>query len=343
MQFCYCAFVFNGLGTGGLNFNSKTQVDRQRVSRSALLLAGVFAVLAACQSSSITSGLQSASKETDGWTGPQAGVLKPFKERQFQYRKPLEVSDGGRFLKLPYSEETDINKRDVIPVRKTKSWYVKPLPADAAKTGEISAGGRKIAYHALGRTDGGSKMTVIYVHGRGGNKDWGFDDERFGGNFNRLKNLLLENGGTYISTDFTDFEGQGFQDIKALVAKFRPLTSGPVVVACGSLGNQHCWNLTHDAATSSQVDGIIILAGFPDPRFMGSAVASQPARHIPLVIGHGSWDPDYDYKDILAFWRRLREARPGYPTRFLLFETGKHGSPIRMIDWRDTLNWIASK
>ena len=45
----------------------------------------------------------------------------------------------------------------------------------------------------------------------------------------------------------------------------------------------------------------------------------------------------------VAFYRKLREARPGYPARFLLFDTGKHGSPIRMIDWRDTLNWIASK
>ena len=306
------------------------------------LTVGVIA-LAACQSSSITSGLQSASQDPNTWNGPQSGVLKPFKERQFQYRKPLEVSDSGRFLKIPYSEETDINQRDEIPVRKTKSWYMARLPSGTEKTGQVSVNGRTIAYNALGRIDGGSKMTVIYVHGRGGNKDWGFYDERFGGNFNRLKNLLLQNGGAYISTDFTDFEGQGFQDVKALVAKFRPLTSGPLVVACGSLGNQHCWNLTHDAATSRQVDGIVILAGFPDPRFMGSAVANQPGRHIPLVFGHGSSDPDYDYRDTLAFYRKLREARPGYPTRFLLFDTGKHGSPIRMIDWRDTLNWIASK
>jgi hypothetical protein len=30
----------------------------------------------------------------------------------------------------------------------------------------------------------------------------------------------------------------------------------------------------------------------------------------------------------------------GYPTRFILFQTGSHGTPIRMTDWRETLNWI---
>ena len=32
-----------------------------------------------------------------------------------------------------------------------------------------------------------------------------------------------------------------------------------------------------------------------------------------------------------------------YPARFVRFETGTHGTPIRMIDWRDTLNWMLSK
>ena len=61
-----------------------------------------------------------------------------------------------------------------------------------------------------------------------------------------------------------------------------------------------------------------------------------------MVIGHGSWDPDYDYKPMVAFYEALRAKAPDYPVRFLLFDTGKHGAPVRMIDWRDTLNWIAS-
>ena len=32
----------------------------------------------------------------------------------------------------------------------------------------------------------------------------------------------------------------------------------------------------------------------------------------------------------------------GYPARFVRFETGTHGTPIRMTDWRETLNWMLS-
>src|SRR5665811_2422909 len=101
--------------------------------------------------------------------------------------------------------------------------------------------------HAIGRIKGGSLMTVIYVHGKNGSRDWGFDDERFGGNYNRLKNLLLGNGGAYFSPDFSNFEAQGAADIAALIAQQRPLTTGKLVLACGSLGAAICLLYTSDA------------------------------------------------------------------------------------------------
>jgi hypothetical protein len=272
---------------------------------------------------------------------PTPGAVGEFLERAFRYRPFLEVADGGRFLRVPYDELLDINKRDEVPVRKVRSYWVRKLPKGAETEGTYSAGGRTLAYRAVGKLDGGSKFTVIYIHGKGGNKDWGFDDERFGGNFNRLKNMVLKSGGAYVSPDFTDFEAAGFADVKALVAKYRPLTAGKLVVACGSLGNVHCWQLARDANASRQVDGLVVLAGFPDERFLAAA-ASRGKNGIPLVIGHGSWDPDYDYKPTLEFFRSIRAKSPNYPVRYLLFETGKHGAPVRMIDWRDTLNWIAA-
>lgn len=303
-------------------------------------------VLAGCQSSgSLLSPLAGASdnKSGESWSGPQAGPLKPFKERAFQYRTPQEVSDGGRFMRVPYDEFVDINKRDEVPVRKVRSYFVKRLPRDAEKEFEYKAGGRTLKANGIGKLDGGSKLTLIYLHGRGGDRNWGFDDERFGGNFNRLKNMILADGGAYISPDFTDFERTGVADIKALIAKFRPLTNGKLVVACGSLGNAICWELAMDATASRQLDGVVILAGFPDARFIGSATAASKARHVPLFIGHGSADPTYSYEPTLAFYRKLRKQRPSYPVRYVLFNTGKHGAPVRMIDWRDTLNWIASQ
>ncbi|MEC9344213.1 MAG: alpha/beta hydrolase [Pseudomonadota bacterium] len=307
-------------------------------------LLSALGLLASCQGGSIDSLMAvETRKDVDAWPGPQDGLLAPFKETAFRYRTPLEYSDGGRFLHVPYDELVDINKRDEIPVRKVRSWYVRRLPRDAETEGAYEVGGRKHLYRAVGRLSGGSKMTVIYIHGRGGNRDWGFDNERFGGNFNRLKNLLLNAGGAYVSPDFTDFESEGLADVKALIARFDRVTDGPLVVACGSLGNSHCWNLMQDANTASRLGGVIVLAGFPDDRFFASPAAQSSSRHVPLVISHGSWDPDYDYKPQLAFFRKLRKRLPAYPVRFVLFETGKHGAPVRMIDWRDTLNWIAAQ
>ena len=294
----------------------------------------------------VSSPVQSAvaqTKDASGtWKGPMEGILQPFKESLFRYRKPLEVADGGRFLKIPYDEIRDINKRDEVPVRKVLSAYGRKLPRGTEVEREYDGGGTRQLYRAMGALDGGSKITMIYIHGRGGSRDWGFDDERFGGNFNRLKNMMLKAGGAYIAPDFTDFDAQGLKEIKALISKYRPLTEGKLVVACGSLGNMHCWALARDAQASKQIDGIVVLAGFPDDAFLASSAAKSGGRPIPLLIAHGSWDPDYDYKPTLAFYQALRQKAPNYPVRYVLFETGKHGAPVRMIDWRDTLNWIAS-
>ena len=302
--------------------------------------------LAGCQSSgallSPRSGVEDGAS-SQSWSGPHSGPLQPFKERAFQYRTPIEVSDGGRFMRVPYDELVDINKRDEIPVRKVRSYFVKRLPPDVERELEYKAGGRTLKANGIGRLDGGSKLTIIYLHGRGGDRNWGFDDERFGGNFNRLKNMILADGGAYISPDFTDFETTGLADAKALIAKFRPLTDGKLAVACGSLGNALCWELVMDPTASRQIDGLIVLAGFPDQRFIGSATAANQSRHVPLLIGHGSADPTYSYEPTLDFYRNLRMQRPSYPVRYVLFDTGKHGAPVRMIDWRDTLNWIAAQ
>lgn len=300
------------------------------------VFAGLF--LAGCQSASVD-----LAAGNGGWRGPQSGPIGSFKERLYAYRSPVKADDNGRLLRIPYDELVDINERDEVPVRKVRGFWTRSLPRGVETTRSYKSAGKTLHYRAAGKLDGGSAMTVIYVHGRGGDKEWGFDDERFGGNFNRLKNLLHAAGGAYISTDFTDFGSAGFADVKALVAKYRPLTKGPLIVSCGSMGNAHCWSIAQDRQFASMVDGIVALAAFPDDRFIKSPVARGAPKRIPLVIAHGSADPDYDYRATLAMYERLRAAHPRYPVRFKLFMTGKHGAPVRMIDWRDTLNWIAAR
>jgi len=271
------------------------------------------------------------------------GLLKPYKEKLFRYRKPLETADGGNFLKIPYNVLRDINRRDEQPVRKVKSYYVSTRTRRHERDLALNANGRKVTYFGIGALEGNARATVIFLHGRDGSRHLGFNDDRFGGNFNRLKNLLLRNKGLYISADFADFENKGKDDVKAIISRYRSKTSGPLVIACGSMGAFLCWRLAKDPGAAGKIDGMIILGGFPDQPFLSSAVVKSPAKHIPILLAHGSIDSVYNWNHTYAFYKTLRKSGGGYPVRYVLFDTGKHGTPVRMVDWRDALNWIATQ
>ena len=54
---------------------------------------------------------------------------------------------------------------------------------------------------------------------------------------------------------------------------------------------------------------------------------------MPVLLAHGSTDSVYDWRDQMALYREIRHSADRlYPVRFVLFETGSHGTPIRMID-----------
>ena len=186
-------------------------------------------------------------------------------------------------------------------------------------------------------------MTVIFLHGRDGSRHLGFSDEKFGGNFNRVKNLMYRNGGIYVSSDFADFEEEGRKDIAALIAHYRPLTRGKLVVACGSMGSFLCWRLAKARSASAMIDGFVIMGGFPDPDFVTNGTIRVPPRKQPIYFAHGGIDYVYDWKNLHSYYKGLRRKSPGYPVRLAVFEGGKHGTPVRMIDWRVALNWIANR
>jgi len=267
--------------------------------------------------------------------------LKPHKERLFKNRKPIEIKDNGDFLRLPYDPKRDINKRDEFPVRKVLGKYVSSKPKRHQIDTSISVNGRTVTHHAVGALNGNSNMTVIFLHGRDGTRHVGFSDETFGGNFNRVKNLMFRNGGIYISTDFANFEEEGRKDIEALISHYRPLTSGKLVIACGSMGSFLCWRLMKNKTSHAMIDAYIIMGGFPDPAYLASGKLSVPARNTPIYFAHGSIDSVYDWQNIYRYYTSIRTKVPGYPVRVALYDNGKHGTPVRMMDWRVALNWIA--
>lgn len=265
--------------------------------------------------------------------------LGPHKDPLFQYPGILEQRFGGDFVRVDYLKGRDIWVRDEIPERRVKSKYVRRVGFQQ-KNLSFSAKGRKHDYFAVGKRKG-ARLIVIYLHGRNGSRHQGVNDYTFGGNFNRIKNLMVKNGGLYLAPDFTDFGAAGAQDIKALIAQVRvDNPAAPVMVACGSMGGYLCWRLAKDPAIAPLLGGLLLFGSLYDEGYFGSLGARARAKPLPIYMGHGTWDEVFNWQEREAFFRRVKARNTAYPIRLALFDTGTHGTPIRMTDWRLTLNWM---
>lgn len=265
-----------------------------------------------------------------------ADMLKPFKDELFSNETVLESHDNGAFQTIDYQEMRDINSRDQIPEKRVKPAYVDTGVRWKAQQDEtLQLGDRKLDVTRIGPASG-QAFTVIFIHGRGGDRRLGSNDDTFGGNFNRLKNLAYRNGGTYYAPSVKGFDSTGVADIAALIRYSYEQSGGkPVILTCASMGSFVCWGITRDAESVKRLKGMAILSGVTDPDFKKSAFYKAK---LPLWFTHGSRDPVYAAADQQALFEKLYKAH--YPTRFTLFATGNHGTPVRMTDWRKVLNWI---
>ena len=267
--------------------------------------------------------------------GAVAAEIGSFKDELFAYPGILEQADNGAFLKIDYDKMRDIHKRDEEPERRVKGKYVSLGVRWRQDFETIETAGRSVDVFQVGKL-GRARFAVIFVHGRGGDRKLGANDFSFGGNFIRLKNLADKNRGVYYAPSARDFGDRGTADVAALIGYVR--ASAPrarIVLTCASMGTFICWKIAADADASGKLAGMMILGGPADPSFLKSPAH---AARLPVFFSHGSDDTVYRWTDQHAVYKRLIEE--GYPTRFVLFQTGSHGTPIRMTDWRETLNWI---
>ncbi|WP_132533315.1 alpha/beta hydrolase [Rhizobium sp. PP-F2F-G48] len=268
----------------------------------------------------------------------RAETLRPFKDELFAYGRVLESRDGGDWLTVDYDEMRDINGRDEVPERRVKRPYVALGVKRFQENETIDVGGRGLDVFRVG-TPENAAFTVIFIHGRGGDRRLGANDDSFGGNFNRLKNLAVENGGVYYAPSARSFDTDGAADIAGLIDGVARRSPGrPVILSCASMGSFLCWGVSRNATAVKQLSGMMIMGGATDPDFTKSAAF---ARKLPMFFSHGSADKTYRADDQAALYTRLKKG--GYPTRFVLFQTGTHGTPVRMTDWRDAINWILSR
>lgn len=270
----------------------------------------------------------------------EAQTLKPFKDELFAYPGILSAEKGDVYRVVDYREMRDINERDAVPERRVRPQYTSTDVRNVQQDLALKLDTGTLRHVAVGKTENAA-IIVLYLHGQGGSRKQGVDDFTFGGNFNRLKNLMAGNGGLYLSPDFTDFGDKGAGQVAALIDYYAERSPGAkIFVACGSMGGALCWKLADRPDTGNRVDGLLLLGSLWDKSFFASPAFK---RRVPVFFGQGSKDPVFPVENQEAFFRSILARSKAYPARFVRFETGTHGTPIRMTDWRETLNWMLSR
>ena len=261
--------------------------------------------------------------------------LKPFKDELFSNQTVVESHDNGAFETIDYQELRDINGRDIVPERRVKPAYM-ALGVRWHQTDEtLTLGTRKLDVTRVGPASG-QAFTVIFIHGRAGDRRLGSNDYMFGGNFNRLKNLAVDNGGSYYAPTIKTFDAEGVADVAAMIRSASEQSGGkPVILSCASMGSIVCWGISRDPESVKRLKGMVMMSAVTDPTFSKSPFYKAK---LPIWFAHGSNDSVYPAKDQQAEFEQLFKAH--YPARFTLYTTGSHGTPLRMIDWRKTLNWL---
>ncbi len=265
--------------------------------------------------------------------------LAPYKDTLFT-NQVIKTGYGGDYRFIQYDRKRDLYGRDEVVEKKAFPKFVSLDPSKVQTDTSLKIGQRTIPYVAVGRQKD-ARFVVIFLHGDRGSRFQAMDDWSFGGNFNRLKNLAARNGGLYVSADFSGFGNRGADDIVALMKGLSARSPGaPIIVACTSRSGEVCFRLFEDKEGAALVDGMILLGTGNEDSFFTLPVYTDPARHIPIYIGHGSGDSLIPWVTQELFFKRVKEGMPSYPIRFDLFIDGAHGTPLRLTDWRRVLNWM---
>ncbi len=266
--------------------------------------------------------------------------LAPFKDAEFAYPAIIGDASNPLDLTIDYNELRDINGRDEVPERRAKRAYVSLSPRKVEKDVTLESDVGDLRTIATGAQSNAS-FIVVYLHGKGGNRRQGSNDYTFGGNFNRIRNLAAQNGGLYLTPDFSTFDDKGAREVKTIITAFLGQSPGAkLIVACGSMGGFLCHRLARDADIAKNLSGMLFLGSFPDDKFKSSAAFRAG---MPVFIGHGTNDVTSPLATMEAFAADLRKA--GGKSRVMMhrFQSGSHGTPVRMSDWRLVLNWMLAR
>ncbi len=266
--------------------------------------------------------------------------LSSYKDTEFAYPGYIGDASNPLDLTIAYDEMRDINARDEVPERRVKRAWVSLGVRKAEEDLKIEAPAGVLRTIATGVQDNAA-FILVYLHGQGGNRRQGSNDYTFGGNFNRIRNLAVLNGGLYLTPDFSTFDDRGANEVKAILDVFRARSPhAKIFIACGSMGGFLCHRIANFGDLSPHLAGMLFLGSFPDAAFAGSAAFKAG---MPVFIGHGTNDVTSPIATMEDFANGLRKAGGKGRVMMHRFDSGTHGTPVRMTDWRLVLNWMFVK
>lgn len=272
-------------------------------------------------------------------TASGASSLPPYKDDYFAYPGVISSADNGDYKVVDYNEMRDINGRDAVPEKRVKDAYVSLKARAYQKDVTFQTKAGPVKAMTAGKREGAS-FIVIYLHGRGGNRLQGMNDFTFGGNFNRVKNLAALNGGLYVTPDFKDFADAGEAQIAGLIEAVKASSpSAPLILSCGSQGGTLCWRIAGNENAGSQLAGLILLGSLWDEGFFKSPAFRKRVPVFSVMEAATRFSPSTSRNPSIARYASARRV-----IRFSsAVSSGNHGTPIRMSDWREMLNWILAK
>jgi hypothetical protein len=275
-------------------------------------------------------------------TGPAEAIrLEPYKDELFAYPAIIGSDFGGDYVVVSFDHQRDVIARDEKPDERTRAEYVSLDFPNPESDLVLHRDGESVEYVGIGRTDGNADIVAIFLHGMGATRFDGMNDWRSGGNLNRIKNLMVRNGGAYLSADYAWSKQRAKRQVSALIDAYAENSPGaPIILICASAGARPCWELLDDPAAAARIDGVIMIAGISDPRFARSATVRDPKRWVPIYMAHGNDDSRVSWRRQERLFRDIKSVAPNYPIRLALFDTGTHRAPLRMTDWRLAINWM---
>lgn len=268
--------------------------------------------------------------------------IKPFKDELYSHskRKIIESKNGGSFRKYAWDYHQDVVGRDAVTGEKAKAERIDLSVLKDQKDTVIQYPGGSMETYEVGNPDN-AEFALIYIHGANGSKELGGNDYSFGGNFNRAKNLAARNNGVYYSPSVT-FDSEGNRGVTELIKSIKKKSpKAKIAIACGSAGAYTCWSMYNAKETGGLLSGMIFVGGAGTDLDLQSSEGFK--NKVPVIISHGSKDPLVPWKEYEQQYEAFLKADPKFPVRFELYDGGKHGTPMRMIDWKESMEWAFSK